>query len=114
MLAEAGATEPFKVEEDMMPEDLVQLPCGHRYGELCLHSWLKETSRETPTCPKCRAVLRKVGEVNTPNTEEEVNASNTEEEANTLTTEEEVNALNTEEEANTLVNIPNTEEEVIT
>lgn len=69
MPADAGATEPFQVLEHTMPEDLVELPCGHRYGELCLRAWLEETSGETPTCPKCRAVLRRVGEVNTPSTE---------------------------------------------
>lgn len=54
----AGALEPFKVLEDMMPEDPVRLPCGHYFGELCLHAWIKETSKGPPTCPKCRANLR--------------------------------------------------------
>lgn len=54
----AGASEPFKVLEDMMPEDPLRLPCGHYFGELCLHAWIKETSEGSPTCPKCRANLR--------------------------------------------------------
>lgn len=64
----AGASKPFKVREDMMPEDPVKLPCGHYFGELCLRTWIKEESEEPPTCPKCRANLRNVKEVNGPNT----------------------------------------------
>ena len=64
----AGASEPFKVLEDMMPEDPVKLPCGHYFGELCLRTWIKEISEGPPTCPKCRSNLRGVGGVNGPNT----------------------------------------------
>lgn len=64
----AGVLEPFKVLEDMMPEDPVKLPCGHYFGELCLRTWIKETREEPPTCPKCRANLRNVREVNGPST----------------------------------------------
>lgn len=64
----AGVSEPFKVLEDMMPEDPVKLPCGHYFGELCLRTWIKETREEPPTCPKCRANLRNVREVNGPST----------------------------------------------
>lgn len=53
----AGALEPFKVLEDMMPEDPVKLPYGHYFDELYLRTWIKETREETPTCPKCRVNL---------------------------------------------------------
>lgn len=60
--ANAGALKPFNVLEDMMPENAVRLPCGHVFGELCLRTWIMEMRSEgTPTCPKCRAVLKKVG-----------------------------------------------------
>lgn len=67
-LVNAGVLEPFKVLEDMMPEDPVKLPCGHYLDKLCLRTWIKKTREEQPTCPKCRANLRNVKEDNGPST----------------------------------------------
>lgn len=63
-LVNTGVLEPFKVLEDMMPEDLVKLPCRYYFGELCLRIWIKKTREEPPTYPKCRANLWNVKEDN--------------------------------------------------
>lgn len=40
------------------PEHCVQLPCGHRYGALCIFKWLAPNDQaDKNTCPMCRAVL---------------------------------------------------------
>lgn len=62
----AGVLKPFMVLEGMMPETPVRLPCGHIFGELCLRTWMMGLREGPPTCPKCRVVLKKVGEVKRP------------------------------------------------
>lgn len=57
----------YHMHREGLREEAVRLPCGHIFGYPCIRTWISgEESGNPPSCPSCRALLPRVGQVSTP------------------------------------------------
>lgn len=56
----------YHMHREGLQEEAVRLPCGHIFGSPCIRTWIiGEESGNPPSCPICRALLPRVGQVST-------------------------------------------------
>lgn len=57
----------YHFNRENLTEEAVRLPCGHIFGSPCIRTWISGwESGNPPSCPSCRALLPRVGQVSTP------------------------------------------------
>ena len=56
----------YHMHREGLREEAVRLPCGHIFGSPCIRTWISgEWSGNPPSCPSCRALLPRFGQVST-------------------------------------------------
>lgn len=56
----------YHLKIENLPKEAVRLPCGHIFGSHCISTWISGWENgDPPSCPSCRALLPRVGQVTT-------------------------------------------------